>query len=308
MTRYLCSLPNVKGEGRMFELYSDDPGKIDAFTKQHDVPGRAVYACVNPLKPGARQRRIETVARIERLPFDIDFKDLKENAEQIDAKLLQLPCEPTAVNDSGGGRHVIYELKEPIDAEEDPETFARAGVLMKSMAMALSADPAPTHPAALLRVAGTHNSKRGSSVLVRELWGSGKPVDITDLEALVDLLPESGIFTRKSRTNGAGHAPAVATDGRPDRRVCAPRGDALRGAGEASIQDPVAGHGVDAARGRGLRGDRHHRVRGHPGGCRRRPARGPVELGEGAELHRAHVLGFHRQEPRAAGLSAVAAA
>ena len=120
------------------------------------------------------------------------------------------------VNDSGGGRHAVYELKEPVDAD-DPITFDRVRQLMKAQAAALSADPAPTHPAALLRVAGTHNSKRGEPVLVRPLWGSGMPVDITEIEALVELLPTNGIFTRKARTNGAGYSGAIASAG-PGRR------------------------------------------------------------------------------------------
>jgi hypothetical protein len=53
---------------------------------------------------------------------------------------------------------------------------------------------------------GTHNSKRaGEPVLVRELWGSGRPVDLSEVEALTDLLPETGIFTRKLVTKSNGH-------------------------------------------------------------------------------------------------------
>ena len=37
------------------------------------------------------------------------------------------------------------------------------------------------------------------------VWGTLAPVDITDLEALRDLLPEDGIIPRKSKANG--HAP-----------------------------------------------------------------------------------------------------
>ena len=44
---------------------------------------------------------------------------------------------------------------------------------------------------------------------VKPLWGSGQPVDITEIEALVDLLPDEGIFPRKV-TNGRDPSPPAA--------------------------------------------------------------------------------------------------
>ena len=165
------------------------------------MPGRAVYRCVNPLKPGAHRRNIESVGPVERLCVDLDFKDLVATPEEIDAKLLQLPLEPTEVRNSGGGRHLVYELNEPIDADDDVY-FSRAREVLKRLTAALSGDPAPAHPAALLREVNTYNSKRGDPVLVKTLWGSGRPVDITDIEAMLDLLPDDGLFARKPVTNG----------------------------------------------------------------------------------------------------------
>jgi hypothetical protein len=110
---YYCSFANAKAGkagGGLKELFSNDPAAIEAFVKRWDKPGRGVYRCVNPLKPGATVRRIETVAAIERVHLDIDFKDLEESEEEIDAKLLQFGLEPTAVYRSGGGRHLIWEL------------------------------------------------------------------------------------------------------------------------------------------------------------------------------------------------------
>ena len=83
----------------MHELFSEDPTKIAAFIQQWDVPGRAVYTCINPLRPGSTRRCIENMARIERLHVDIDFKDLAETPDEID-KLLHLPVQPTVVRDS----------------------------------------------------------------------------------------------------------------------------------------------------------------------------------------------------------------
>ena len=242
MPQYLCSLPNEKTAGRFPELITDDPAAIAAFVKKYDVPGRAVYRCVNPLKPGAHRRNIENVGPVERLCVDLDFKDLVATPEEIDAKLLQLPLEPAEVRNSGGGRHIVYELNEPIDAD-DEVYFSRAREVLKRLTVALSGDPAPAHPAALLREANTHNSKRGNPVLVKTLWGSGRPVDITDIEAMLDLLPDDGLFARKPITNG--HDTAAAFDrqtGKPpidvDERLAAM---CFEGPGENSIHQTQLG-------------------------------------------------------------------
>jgi hypothetical protein len=213
--RFLCSLPNdTHAGGRRPQIITDDPDAIAAFSAKWDVPGRAVYRCVNPLKPGATRRRIETIAAVEQLHADVDvLKDLVETFEEVDTRLLHLPLQPTWVRDSGGGRHVIYELKEPASAD-DPEYFERAARALKRLTQALSADPAPAHAAALLRELGTHNTKRGDPVLVQTLWGSGEKVDLTDIEAMIDLLPEFGLFQRKPVTNGrADGAPKPAMRG-----------------------------------------------------------------------------------------------
>ena len=203
MPFYYCSLPNDKNSRlRMAECITDDDAIRDGFIKKYDVPGRAVYWCPNPLKEGATRRALDTIAEIRCIYFDIDFKDLTAAPDEIDARLLQLPLEPTGVANSGGGRHGYIYLKEPIPAE-DEDLFARAHDVQKRVAAALSADPAPAHPAALMRWPGSHNSKRGEPVLVEVLWGSQEPVDLTDIEGMLDVLPEEGMFERKAN----GHDP-----------------------------------------------------------------------------------------------------
>jgi AAA domain len=201
MPQYLCSLPNEKKAGRIPCLISDDPTAIAAFVKRWDVPGRGVYCCINPLRPGATRRAVETVGAIERLPVDIDFKDLAATAEEVEQRLQSLPLQPTWLRKSGGGFHVGWELKEPV-AADDPGGFRQVCDLHKRLVAALSGDPAVAHPAALLRVIGTHNTKRGKGVRVERLGGSGKPVDQSEIEALIDLLPAEGMFARKGGGNG----------------------------------------------------------------------------------------------------------
>ena len=59
---------------------------------------------------------------------------------------------------------------------------------------------------ALLRRPGTHNSKRGEPVLVATLWGSGEACDLTEVEALIELLSETGLLTPKPGGNGGARA------------------------------------------------------------------------------------------------------
>ena len=63
---------------------------------------------------------------------DIDFRGLVETPDQVDATLQKLPLPATSVRDSGGGRHVSFELKEPIDAD-DTGYFVRACQVMKRL-------------------------------------------------------------------------------------------------------------------------------------------------------------------------------
>src|SRR5262249_38496414 len=193
-----CSLPNEKKAGRIPCLISDDPETIAAFVKRWDIPGRGVFCCINPLRPGATQRTIENIAAIERLVVDIDFKDLAVTPEEVEQRLRSLPLRAAWLRKSGGGFHVGWELKEPI-AADDPENFRRTCDLHKRLVAVLSGDPAVAHPAALLRVEGTHNSKRAEPIPVKRLWGSDRPGDSSEVEALIELPPAGGMFARKAR-------------------------------------------------------------------------------------------------------------
>jgi AAA domain len=199
--QFFCSLPNTKKAGRIPCLITDDPEAIAAFIKRWDKPGRGVYQCINPLRPGATRRSIEDVGIIVRIPADIDYRDLITAPDEIEQRLRSLPLLPTWVRRSGGGLHIGWELKEPIEPT-DAGYFTRACKLHKALVACLSGDLAVTHPAALLRVEGSHNTKHGAPVLVETVWGSGKPVDFSELEALVDALPADGMFTRKPAGNG----------------------------------------------------------------------------------------------------------
>ena len=130
MVQYLAAFRNEKGHPPVAQLFSDDEeGAIRAFVERHDRPGFAVYSCVSPLKEGSTRRSLETVAWIEQLAVDIDFKDIEESPDGIETKLLHLPLQPTTVRSSGGGLHLVFTLKEAIEAGS-PE-FAEACALLR---------------------------------------------------------------------------------------------------------------------------------------------------------------------------------
>jgi RecA-family ATPase len=199
MPYFVCSLPNPGAKGAMRQLISDDPAALEAWTKREDAPRRSVYYCVNPLVPGAATRCRETVAEITCLHVDIDFKDVEEDDDTVDQRLRQLPLPPTEVRNSGGGRHVFWTLREPVK-RGDPD-FEATEALLKRLAHCLCGDPAPAHMAALLRQPGTHNTKRGEPILCQTLWNGAAAVDPGDVVAMLDLVQDAPLLTRKA-TNG----------------------------------------------------------------------------------------------------------
>jgi hypothetical protein len=99
---------------------------------------------------------------------------------------------------------VIFELKEPVLATNQ-EAFQKACRLLKRLTICLSGDPAPAHPAALLREVGSHNTKRGEPILVESIGGTGKPVDIGEVYDLCNDLPADGLFDRKDNGTHGGN-------------------------------------------------------------------------------------------------------
>ena len=235
MPLYICSLPNPGEPGAPHECIADDRSVIEAFARREDKPGRGVYDCVSPLKLGARRRSLETVGEIVALHVDVDGKDLVEDLATIDARLATLPLPPSEVRNSGRGRHVVYTLKEPIDAA-DEDGVRQATDLLKRLTAYLCGDMAVAHHAALLRRPGTHNSKGGAWIeCTRSVVNDARydPGDIADFLADV---ADLSLFTRKTAGNGRDRSAAQSAQNKPpidvEARLAAMQ---FEGAGEASI-------------------------------------------------------------------------
>jgi hypothetical protein len=218
MKRFIQAYPNDKTtRGRRPYRYYNERGEVEEFIRQWDQPGWAVYECRNPLLDtavgyGAAGRRVENVGVIAELYIDIDEKDLDDTKPNILATVEEVSCPATAVHDSGGGVHLFWRLETPI--ERDTADFFRAQKIHKDLVEVFCADPCVSHPAALVRALGTHNSKRGEPVLVERVGGSGRSVTLDHLEEMVLQLRGRArpMFVRKEsgKANGAqanGSAP-----------------------------------------------------------------------------------------------------
>jgi hypothetical protein len=102
-------------------------------------------------------------------------------------RVLALPL-PFEVRETGGGLHVLANLKETY--ENGTEHYRRAEDLRSQLTHLLCGDPAPNHSAALMRCVGTHNSKYKGEPFEVRVTRAGEPVDLTDIEALLDLYNE----------------------------------------------------------------------------------------------------------------------
>jgi hypothetical protein len=191
MKWFVCSMAN-DGRGRPVSLMTDNVGQLQKFVQEHDKPGRAVYRAPNPLKDIATRRSKDDIEAIVSLHFDLDFKRIADAPEKVCEKLLALPL-PFEIVETGGGIHLYLELKEAY--ENGTEHFRRAEELRTLVTERLCCDPAPNHSAALMRVVGTHNSKYDPPAEVQVIR-AGMPVDLTDVEAFLDLFP-GPLFTVK---------------------------------------------------------------------------------------------------------------
>jgi hypothetical protein len=182
-------------------LFTDDPLLAERFAEGEDTrPNRGIYTCLNPLVPGAERRCLETVAALQFIYFDLDIQNIDATREQVLDRLRQLPVEFVWVRDSGSGNlHVGIEIKDP-PLRDTPE-YDRVVAVWKRLAVKFAADPAPVHPAALIRKVGTRNKKNGGNGVCHILWNGGGPIDVTELEELDELLAEP-LWPRKQAAGG----------------------------------------------------------------------------------------------------------
>ncbi|MCO5214484.1 MAG: RepB family DNA primase [Caldilinea sp.] len=172
--------------------------------------------------------------------------------ERVDAHIAGLPVPPSAIVNSGGGRHCYWYLDEPVTFSGENERHRFAAFLAAWVAV-VQGDPGAKDLARMLRVPGTVNAKQKYI----DLFGAPLPVtfvtfdpdlrySINDLEALLPAdwdAPAEQHKQRKHRSFTGGKATPKAAGDVPDspdvRRFNAARRieEELRRAGCTPVRD-----------------------------------------------------------------------
>ena len=165
---YISSLPNADAREREVgerHVTTRQPEDIEAFLRKWDRPDRAAYFCTATVQAGATTRSKATLAELNGLHIDIDFKSITISAEEAEHKLQQLMLLPSKVVASGGGLHAYWLFKEALPAT--PEHIERVEGLLQLLADHLGGDPACAEASRLMRLPGSHNTKDGAWTEVR---------------------------------------------------------------------------------------------------------------------------------------------
>lgn len=141
------------------------PSKRQAFIRPSDIeaverfirahPQQNIYLGIaSRMKSG--DGSLMSCGELHALFADIDFKTSPE--PEARAKLKRFPLPPSIIIMSGGGLHVYWLLREPIDLQA-PGEAERAKSLLRRLALALGGDLSAAEPARILRVPGTLNHR-----------------------------------------------------------------------------------------------------------------------------------------------------
>lgn len=160
-----------------------DIATVIAHAERHDRPGRAVYACVNMLRSTEQRRSKEALGLLVTVHVDLDFKDVAATPDEAMAAVANLRIQPTMCVMSGGGAHLYWVLSDPLEATEANIELVEG--LNERAADVLGAAKQTRDVSRLLRIPGTHNSKRGSMVpvVISETIGTGEVHDADTLDA-----------------------------------------------------------------------------------------------------------------------------
>jgi putative DNA primase/helicase len=199
---YICSLPNSDSretEPGEKHIVTRAPGLIASFVAKWDRQGRGLYFCTSTVKHGATRRAKDTLAEINGLWCDIDFKVVNDTSEDVDKALAETFLPPSFVVASGNGRHAYWTHKEAIEAT--PETIAEVETLLRTLAEHLGGDPSVAQCAALMRAPYSHNTKNGDWKEVNVLVNSGRRYELAELGEWLTRFSAPAL-RRKAPSNG----------------------------------------------------------------------------------------------------------
>jgi P4 family phage/plasmid primase-like protien len=139
-------------------LMSRDIGAIERFVAKHDRARRGMFVCVATIAEGASTRSKDNCRELVCIHQDLDFKGITETEAGIWAAIAKLEAQPSIVVRSGGGLHLYWLLREPLDAQAHRDAV---DLLLRQLAEIVAGDTATCEIARLMRLPGTVNSKYG---------------------------------------------------------------------------------------------------------------------------------------------------
>jgi hypothetical protein len=142
------------------------------FVHQHGelnlYAGIALRQRPNVERGRSRSGALERCIALPALFIDLDFK--MTPVDQAREALRRFPLRPSIVVRSGGGVHLYWLLREPMDLQE--QAAGRAKELLRRLARHLGGDLSSAEPARILRIPGTFNFK----------YSPARPVTLERLE------------------------------------------------------------------------------------------------------------------------------
>jgi P4 family phage/plasmid primase-like protien len=177
---FLCSLVNDKAgsDAGVRSIHSRDHQAIFTFVNRWDRPGRGLYYCMSTIaegKPRNKNNCLETPAFV----VDVDFKDLDCEGVTAENLIRALRLPPTGMIRTGHGLHVVWMLKEALATHE---FLSSIETVLRQFCDVIGGDLAVAHPAALLRLPGSHNSKNGEWTEVEVVSWADRFYELDDLE------------------------------------------------------------------------------------------------------------------------------
>lgn len=197
--RYCSGQINVRvlaPGGKVFnEFYDITSFNPELIRSQH--AGRNIYFGVATRNGGGTKNDIVDIPAAW---IDVDFKDTPE--EDAISRLNGFPLKPSCIVSTGGGFHVYWHFREPLDKGDIPAVER----MLKRLAAYFKGDRAATDASRVLRLPGSFNQKYDPPRPVRIISLQDHRYSIDDFDDLLPALKESArestgsTYTRSEQT------------------------------------------------------------------------------------------------------------
>jgi P4 family phage/plasmid primase-like protien len=257
---HVCSLGNERdGPHAPRQVSTRDMADITKFIAKWDQKDRGLFFCVGTLKAG-KKREKANVAELALLHADIDFKDIATPRDEVLAILQALECPPSIINRSGNGFHCYWLLTEAILDPVANGEADRIEATLRLLADTVGGDGQCAEISRLMRMPGTHNSKKGSWVEVTTELLTDRRYELDDIEEWLSrtspkiqykekpvstAIPDDNPFLAAARQHG--FKPSIDVEQRLSAMTYGGTGDSSIHGTQLSVSASMLGKGADRA-------------------------------------------------------------